>query len=223
MVAVLIAFGAIGCGDIEAIPPGSVESTWELRPAGCQAAGVESVEVWLTPTGQGASEPVDFQRACQTGNLVADGIEPGHYELRFFGIDAQGDVPFAAGPTNITVYSDQTNTAPHALLTARPSSLAATWRFKNGRLCGSNGVDRVTVSVYGEQGDLIRTDDFDCTRGEARLHHIPPGDHRVEIIAQTGEPTRWAGSAERAFEPAQTSDFDAILEPVETPAETTDD
>jgi hypothetical protein len=211
-----------GCGDIEAIPPGSVESTWELRPSGCQRADVDTVEVWMTPTGRGSSEPTSFQRSCDSGQLVADGLKPGRYEIRLFGIDGQGRVPFAAGPRKITVFSDQRVTAPHALLTARPASLRASWRFENGRLCGSNGVDEVTVSVYGDEGDLIRTDSFECSRGEARLHNIQPGVHRVEIIGQTGEPTRWAGSEEITFKPARTEGFDAVLKSVESPADTTD-
>ena len=218
-----IASGSIGCGDIEAIPSGSVETTWELRPAGCRSADVDSVEVWLTPEGRGPTDPIRAERSCQTGTLVANGIEPGRYQLRLFGVGADGHVPFAAAPQKVTIFPDETVRAPHALLTARPASLQTTWRFKNGRLCGANGVDRVTVSVYGPEGDIIRSEDFACTQGKALVQHIQPGRHRVEVIAQTGEPTRWAGTSEVRFQPARTAGFEAVLESVDAPAETNDD
>lgn len=217
---VLLWLGLAACGEtIEPIGAGEMTVSWELKETDCRGAGVESVAVQLTPVddgvdgeargGQRHSETVE----CAAGEATVEGLEGANYDLELLGRDHVGDVVFAAGPRRVTVYPERQNVVGTMELLARPSQLQVEWRFQNGRVCGTNGVERLRIDVMNEAGESVAGSSVACSSGGAVLEEVPPGLFRVALEANSGDGATYRAATEAAFRSAKRTEVSLVLAP----------
>jgi hypothetical protein len=203
--------GALACGEsVEPVDDGRLAIDWNIRPHGCEASGVEKIRADLTFKGGARKETFD----CQQKKAVVGDLRPANYEIRLYGIDAAGDETFQAGPERVTVYGGEQNDAPQMHLTGSPSRLAVTWRFANGRVCGSNGIDEVELTLYDTGDYKVREHEASCTAGETRLEGLAPGNYLIELQAN-GEETAFSGFSKVRTRRGKTADSEVLLEKVD--------
>ena len=209
--AVLLSTGALACGEsVEPVGEGRLGLDWNIRPHGCQASGVEKIRADLNFKGGGRKETF----SCQQEKAVIGDLRPANYQVRLYGIDAAGDETFQAGPQRVTVYGGEKNEAPEMHLTGSPSNLSVEWRFANGRVCGSNGVGTVELTLYDTGDYKVRGHEASCTDGETRLEGLAPGNYLIELRANGGD-TAFSGFSKVRTRRGKTATSEVLLEKVD--------
>ncbi|MCB9684671.1 MAG: hypothetical protein H6735_06530 [Alphaproteobacteria bacterium] len=170
--------------------PGTIELSWTVGAAGCEAAGVADIEV------QVGQQTQTF--ACAAGEATISAA-PGRYDIDAIGLDADGAERYS-GSTSVSVISDETSSA-HVVLSALPAALRLTWFFENGRLCSANGVSDISATLFDDQDFLIDEQDVDCDAGELEFAELMPGTYAAVLVAHDG-------SGVPLFEGDATADLD---------------
>ncbi len=171
-----------GCsGDEDAPPqPGTMSLSWKISPLGCEASGVENVEVEVyRKTGE---VPSRYLAACTAGRTTIDGLEPGRYLINVLGLDLDGKAIFETGEHEVPVYAGEIATPEQFRLTAKKAELIFSWAFDNGRLCAANGVSDVVVGVYDMDGFAIDEVAYACADGVGTVDGIPSGAFIIEAV-----------------------------------------
>jgi hypothetical protein len=175
---------------------GTVVVAWQVGAAGCEAAGVETVEVAVGDEASGSFACADEQATLE--------VPPGRYDLFLDGVDAQGAIRYG-GDGSVTVGSGQSVNADTVVLGALPADLTVTWYFENGRLCSANGVSEVTITVF--QDDYpVDTVVAPCDEGSAALDPLVAGTYDVSLLANDG-----AGGAFSGTETVDLGKGDAVM------------
>lgn len=199
---------ATGCGE-EPVPlgDGSLTVTWEVSPRGCEAAGVERVEVTLRNAHGDYAERV----SCADGRIDFDRLAAASYELTVVGTDAGGQPTFGSEPSTVRIEPERHHEAPRQRLTALPATVSVSWRFDNGQVCGANDVDQVEVTVFDHAFYEVGRDTFDCNDGGGSLEGLTAGSYLVEAVAEGDEAT-WRGLTETELKRGETAEVDVLLE-----------
>lgn len=174
----LVGLALMGCGSAEPLGAGSLELSWEVAPRGCDEAGVESVEARISGP-EGLVERFD----CAAGSAQLGGLMPGIYDVELVGLDAFGDPTFGASERTVTVDADADTDLGLLRLTARPSTLQVGWRFADGRVCGANGADTVSVAVFDAHDYEVARTSFGCDEGEGEIPDIVAGAYLIKAVA----------------------------------------
>ena len=199
---------AAGCGEAaKPVSDGSLTASWEISPRGCTGTDVETVQLDLKYKEGTRTESYP----CEKGNATVENLPPANYRVRIWGIDAEGDPTFGAGPKKLTIQGAETTVAPHFRLTARPAEIRLDWRFENGMVCGANGVDKVNFTLYDTDDFKVMSEKFKCTKGHAEIDSVPPGEYLVELLAD-GEDNRFAGFAQVEASRGKTASAELVLD-----------
>ncbi|MCA9490323.1 MAG: hypothetical protein KC621_10375 [Myxococcales bacterium] len=154
---------------------GTIELSWTVGAAGCEAAGVADIEV------QVGQQTQTF--TCESGAATISAA-PGRYDIDAIGLDATGAERYS-GTTSVSVISEDTSSA-HIVLSALPAALQVTWFFENGRLCAANGVSDISATLFDDQDFLIDELDVDCDDGQLEFADLMPGAYAAVLVAHDG-------------------------------------
>jgi hypothetical protein len=164
----------------EGEPPGAAQILWRVSPLGCEAAGVEVIRVRMEGPTVPAPELLNFRCADELG--LVDALEMGRYTVTLEGLDQDGDVTFLSPPMGFSVSPQTTTVTPTVRLSARAAQLEVAWYFENGRLCASNEVDQVVLSVFDADAFLVGEQAFPCDHGVGGLEGLQSGTFWVEVL-----------------------------------------
>ncbi len=165
-----------GCGpDSDPAPLGTLEISWTFGPNSCAEGGVERITIEL-------DDAIIREASCDEGEVTIEDLEPGNRQLALTGLDLDGVERFAAVPKTVAIVADGVATADDVLLSALPARVDVTWYFTNGRLCSTNAVDRVEMSVWRD-GFLEGSTDAACDEGTAAIAGLSSGTFVVELRA----------------------------------------
>ena len=176
--ALLLALG--GCAEEKGPDEGVLVVPFELgNRKECSDLGVVGVRVELDD-GELAQE-VD----CEAGEVRFNLLDPGRYEVRVYGLDADGVAIMDSledGPLTADVIGRDTTVVldPAAMLTAAPARLMMRWQFGFGS-CESAAVGGFTISAWrADGGELLMEADVPCEMpGEGReQYRLVPDDER---------------------------------------------
>ncbi|MFB6264933.1 MAG: hypothetical protein ABEL76_15120 [Bradymonadaceae bacterium] len=199
---------AAGCGNsVEPISNGSLLVRWSVRPHGCDRAGVTAVEARLDSKHSHRVERFD----CARDEGVVENLRPGNYDVVLVGVDESGNPTYDAGPRRATVRGSREAKAPKMRLTARPAGVKVSWRFANGKVCGSNGVDKVRIVLYDEDDYEVASRSLGCQRGQTTLDDVPPGEYLVEVRSGDGAEKTWVGFEKTELERGKTGTAEVVL------------
>ncbi len=154
---------------------GAVELSWTVGPDGCEQAGIVEVSVVMDNALMGSA-------ACATESLRLERIEPGLRAMEVYGLDVDGVERYAADPVDVVVDAKGTTEVGEQVLTALPARLDVSWYFDNARLCSSNEVVDVEISVW-DDGYLAAEGVASCDDGAATLKGLPSGAYLAEVSA----------------------------------------
>ncbi len=172
----------LGCGGGSAYEPtASLLVNWDIGGADCTDVGLAEVAITLS-TADGEVDTV--WAACQIRQYLFRAIPEGAYTVDIQAFPANSDVATHAGVVgNVTVRAGAENVAcvagsvaGGALATCSPIHLeekavdyAVAWKFRNGELCSTNGVDRVEVYVWDEHNRNVDSQSCSCDLSSAEL------------------------------------------------------
>lgn len=198
-----------GCGsEVEPVGEGSFELTWDVSPRGCEAAGVEIVEVTLVNAKREYVEQYD----CLAQTAVIDGIQPAKYDLTLTGLDPGGHATFESNSRVVTVAGERTNVADLVRLTAKPADLRVNWTFANARVCGANGVESVEVALFDSAYYEVARRTFGCDRGSGTFEGLRAGGYTVEAIAETDDEDPFHGLSETSLKRGDEGHVEVVME-----------
>ncbi len=176
LAAVLAAVATSGCNtESEPAPLGTLDLTWTLGPNSCEEAGLSRIAVEL-------DDAVVREADCDDGGVVIEDLEPGNRQLTLTGLDADDVVRFAAKPETVRIVAEEVTDAEDVLLSALPARVDVTWYFTNGRLCSTNDIDDVELSVWRD-GFLEGSADAACDEGTASIAGLSSGTFVLELRA----------------------------------------
>jgi hypothetical protein len=157
---------------------GQVEVSWRVGSAGCEAAGVETVEVELGETG--------WSFDCADEGATMSLPEGGH-PLVLRGLDADGVARYEGDGGRVRVRAGRTQSVPTVLLSALPARVAATWFFENGHLCSQNGVDQVEVTLFDDGDAIERSESVPCEEGTLEFEELEAGGYALLLLGRDSE------------------------------------
>lgn len=179
-----------GCGeDVEPLGDGSLAVSWRVNPLGCEAAGVERVEVKLA---NARNEYVEYF-SCEAGKGVLSDIGPGSYDLTLQGLNKRREATFSITPRVLTISADKLRTTDVLPLSAKPAQVKLFWRFDNGLMCGANGVKQVEVALFDDAYFEHYRALLDCGEGVTTLDGIVAGNYLIEASAQADDGRTYRG------------------------------
>lgn len=157
---------------------GQVAVSWRVGSAGCEAAGVETVEVDL----DGFVEA--FPCADESATFDAPS---GRHPLTIRGLDAAGVARYAGDGGPVKVRRGEVTTASTVVLSGLPAQIGATWYFENGRLCAANGVGDVEVDLFDIDDTLVATATVACDTASAHLEDVEAGQYVLVVLGRDGD------------------------------------
>ncbi|MEQ1568764.1 MAG: hypothetical protein ABMA64_24205 [Myxococcota bacterium] len=156
-------------------PHGEVEVSWQVGAGGCEAAGVDTVEVDLD--GRVDAFP------CADGGAVVE-AETGKYDLVLRGIDVDGVARYGGWGGKVRVNRGEVTEVPTIVLAALPATVTATWYFDNGHLCAANGVTEVEANLFDEDDTLHATASSPCDDGTLTLDDVQTGPYVLLLLGR---------------------------------------
>lgn len=206
-----LALVATGCGEEASEDPGVLTLGWRVSPLGCEASGVKNVELHLD--GLDDQPGLTQTWSCNAGRAILDGLLPGRYAFTLTGRDDAGRATFASPRTQLAVQPGRVTTYNDARLTARPGQVNVTWRFDNGHLCASNGIDHVFIGVYDADAYVMQETLLPCADGTGTLEGLPSGSFFVEVLGLAPDMTSlFRGIQEIQLERGDEASLDVTLQ-----------
>lgn len=214
IVYVSLAIAAAGtfasCGEVEPLGEGSLALNWAVSPSGCEAAGVEVVEVRAT----GPEARIE-RFACSRGGVELMDLVAGSYRVELVGFESSGQATFSAEPRSVTVDSDASAAVGTFRLLAKPASVDVAWRFDNGRVCGANDVTHVVVAVFDDLDYEITRKRFPCDGGVGTIDALRAGGYLAEVVGFDDMSAIWHGTTAFKVNRGEELDVDIELEPIQ--------
>lgn len=164
------------CSGVEGLGSGGIAFGWQVSPRGCVDSGVRTVEAHFAGP-EGIIERFD----CESGAAEVGGLEVGPYTVRLTGIDRGGKPIFESAERRITVDADRVVDLGTIRLTASPADVQLNWMFANGRVCGANEVDSITIAAYDDSDYEVVRESFGCDEGGGTVEGLPAGAYLFEV------------------------------------------
>lgn len=208
LLAVVTVFAA--CGSVDPLAGATLQLNWRVAPAGCEAAGVEVVEVRAT-----GPHAVLERVACGRGGLEIGDMTPGTYRVEVLGFDPNGVATFRADSIYVDLEADEVATTPELRLLAAPADVLVRWTFANGRVCGANEARWISISAFDEFDYEVAAADFPCDDGAGHLPALRAGSYLIQataLDAATNPVSR--GTAPTKLSRGQTAELDLDLAPL---------
>ncbi len=182
----------LGCGhEVDPFEKGSLEVAWEVAPMGCEAGDVHHVNAVL----QNERRSYDRRVGCNTSSMVFTNVEPGNYKLDLTGLDQGGHPTFERQLEDILIRPEERNDLGLVDLTARMSTAQVEWYFENQRVCGTNGVEEVELTVFDDAYYEVFRGSADCDAGVIDVEGLRAGQYLFRGRAFAGK-TRFEGVSE---------------------------
>ena len=152
---------AIGCGSSSpATPTAELSVSWQIGGSTCNKSGLATVEITVSDR----SGPIDSQMAsCQTGSYVFRALPEGLYRIDVEGFPADADrATYDGDIPELAVRAGGINAAPKISLAQKPGALDVRWRFDDGDLCHSHGINWVELSVWDAFNNIVVSELLPC-------------------------------------------------------------
>ncbi len=175
-----------GCGDE---PTGSVVINYRtgLETDSCQGFGIVTVQARLQAPDR---DPIIQEARCSNpGFITVSAVPVDVYSIAIEGLDINGEIIYEGAENGISVSEGMATETDLIRLMSLPARMWVVWRFANGFLCGTNGVDLMEVWFYDEDGNPDHVE-VNCNLSEVLIENLtnPPYDVRVRgIDNETGE------------------------------------
>lgn len=194
-----------GCGEaIEPMGPGTLQIEWHVAASGCEPNGVGTIDLTIRRDGE------VFERGeydCTSNGITLDEVPRDNYRIEAVGLDAGGETRFRAEATDITVQGEARTEFVSLELSALPARATIRWQFANAQVCGTNGAERVRLTLFGPSGFSVWSAERDCPAGELTIPKIPPGTYDLVARALDRQgATRGQGTVEVQFAPGGNHD-----------------
>lgn len=177
----LAALSLLACDGSDAVAKGVLIVPYELgNNRSCDDLGVDTVQADLDDGF--IVEEVD----CDEGQVRIESVPVGTYNIRVFGLDADGFPVLdseATGPVKERVIDSSTTTVdPKILLTSAPARLFVRWGFGFSS-CDEEGVDHFLIRAWHKEGiQLLLESELNCmTKGEGSesYRRVPDPDREL--------------------------------------------
>ncbi len=150
----LLTLVAAGCGDSRGV--GSLKVAWLLGGPGCEEAGITTIRVRLLEDGSDVLDPPTTAECGQGfAGLAIDAIPSGKYTLLVEGRTAEGRTEFEGRIEDVRIRENEITQPPPVVLLLKTASLRLRWGFRNGLLCGSNGVLSIQATLIDDLGNEV--------------------------------------------------------------------
>ncbi|MEQ1567086.1 MAG: hypothetical protein ABMA64_15715 [Myxococcota bacterium] len=184
---------------------GEIQLTWQVGSTGCEGSEVDTVQVDLGGF-------VD-SFACADGGATMS-APAGTYTLSLAGLDAGGVARYGGDGGTVTVVGGQTYAAPTVVLSALPATISATWRFDNGALCSSNGVQDVDANLFDADDTLQASMTVPCDSAMLTLEDVEAGDYVLLLLGRdVGGTVVYSGEGQVGVERGDMVTVDVVLAP----------
>jgi hypothetical protein len=195
--------GTIEMDSVSTADTGSVELYWAfLYPAmnpetDCLVAGVEEVDVVLTPIGM---DTPDYETTlpCNDDNagILIEGLAAGNYQLRLWGytdFDEDDLLLYDSGNQVVEIVNGQTLDLGDVRMAREEShfaDLGVHWSID----CETSGVDQIDFTitrVIGSRSIIDDTFSRDCDSSSVLRSTFVPGSYHIEAQAEDGTGGQW--------------------------------
>ncbi len=167
------------------IGTGSVELAWQVGPSGCEAAGVEEVEVRI------GSAQRTFD--CNVGRGSLQVNEGRDYELVAQGLDLKGFARYEGIVTGIDVFDGETTAVGTVRMQARTGEVELGWKFSNGEVCATNDVVEIDIALFQDnriENQLVTS----CVNGLDVVTDVVAGEYDISVLANDATGTARFGA-----------------------------
>ncbi len=186
---VVLACAVTGC--MAENPSGDLRAVWSIgldepTSASCDEAGIASVELAV----RSGQHDVTEISSCQSGQRTFRQLPVASYTVTISGLDGNDCPIYEGSATNVTPGDPGLPEDVTIALERLPTegTVSVEWMFEDGRLCGTHGVDQVTVTLMSDDVEILTTF-LDCEQGTFETLAVPSGAVDVSITAtQNGTP-----------------------------------
>ncbi len=201
----LMVLVAGGCGDaIEPMGPGTLQIEWHVAATGCESNNVDTIDLQIRRDG-GVFEQGEYD--CASGGVTLEEVPRANYQIDAVGLDAGGETRFRAKATDITVQGEERREFVSLELSALPARATIRWQFANAQVCGTNGAQRVQLTLFGPSGFSVWSAERDCPAGALTIPEIPPGTYDLVARARGRQgATQGQGTLQVQFAPGGSHD-----------------
>jgi hypothetical protein len=145
---------------------GSLNVNWLIAVGDCEESGVEVLNFRLLENGVDALVPFETAK-CNRGiqgtkeGIKIEGIPAGTYTLVIEGLKAVEDekekttIELVGVSENVVITDRQLTSIPPVILTLKTATLRLSWKFSNGKMCGTNGISSVQASLIDDLGNEV--------------------------------------------------------------------
>lgn len=184
---------------------GQVEVSWQVGAQGCEAAGVETIEVDL--------DGYTTAFAC-ADEAATVSVRQGRYRLILRGLDADGVARYEGDGGQVRVHNNQVTAAPTVVLSALPVTIEASWFFDNGRLCSQNGVSEIEANLFDSEDVLKGTQSVPCDVGVLAFEEVEADAYALLLLGRDGGgAVRYSGEGQIDAERGDRLDLEIVLLP----------
>lgn len=183
----------------------------------CARAGVQEVDVFVTPQGA-AGAPYDSTFLCEDEGVLVDNLPPGRYAVRLMAYGAyhgDGVLLYDTGDVIVDVMSSQTvelGDVEMPRIDEAFSDFDVAWTFAASS-CASTGVAEVTLAFtrfgFNEPEDSFRVD---CNATSVLRRTFVPGSYTVSASALSGS-NEYFAAVTVDLAPGSVAQVDLVLAP----------
>ena len=159
-------------------PEGELAVGWRVGSTGCEAGGVETVEVEL-------GDVVEVFPCVDEGATFT--ASAGRHPLTVRGLDADGMARYAGDGGTVRIERGELTTAPTVVLSGLPAQIEAHWSFDNGLLCAANGVRDVEVDLFDTDDTLVASETVRCDAARVGLADVQAGAYVLVALGRDAE------------------------------------
>jgi hypothetical protein len=211
--AALVLLGTQGC--MAETRSGDLTVSWTIglddpTEEQCTDAGIESILVTVT-----SSEFSDAEETtCTEGRRTLHALPVSSYTVRVQGMDAAGCAVYQGTLADVvpSLEEDLPDTEVIMQRVTPGGSVAITWRFDDGMVCGAHGIERVHLQLLSDDS-MILEDDFPCDSGMLEVTDVPAGSIDLRLSGLEGAMEQCYVATNLDLEPCDTLAVEASLSP----------
>jgi hypothetical protein len=211
--AALVLLGTQGC--MAETRSGDLTVSWTIglddpTEDQCTGAGIESILVSVT-----SSEFTDSEETtCTDGRRTLHGLPVSNYTVRVQGMDAAGCAVYQGTLADVVPTTDEDHPETEIIMqrVTPGGSVAISWRFEDGMVCGAHGVEEVHLQLLSDDA-MVLEDDFACDAGMVEVTDVPAGSIDLRLSGLEGPVEQCYVATNLALEPCDLLSVEALLEP----------